>query len=63
MTRLGRITIGDITIGRVICLKLRRGGERFMLPEANLLLEEGDELLFWGRKEARQAMLTLMKHK
>ncbi len=59
MPRLGELTIDDLAQGPVMCLKLRRSGERLMLPAGGTRLYEGDELLFWGAAEGRARMLKL----
>ena len=59
--KLEGLCIDDLARGPVMCLKMRRAGERIMLPPGDTPLHEGDELLFWGAAPARAAMLARFK--
>ena len=54
---LGQMTLKQLMGPGVLCLKLRRNGEKLYRPDENTVLQGEDRLLFWGRSEARANML------
>ena len=46
---LGQMTLKQLVGPGVLCLKLRRNGEKLYRPDENMLLQGEDRLLFWGR--------------
>ena len=54
---LGQMTLKQFMGPGVLCLKLRRNGEKLYRPDENMRLQGDDRLLFWGRSEARANML------
>ena len=58
---LGQMTLSELAGSGVICLKIRRDGEKIFCPEDSERVQDGDRLLFWGQTSARAEMLKRVR--